>query len=135
MTNISFPANLANPGKRFILEAVVQRDFHTCQMCGSAEGDCCLHDRLPTSLHVIAILPFRLGGRFVEDNLRTVCLTCASGMQAIENRSLKSGAMEVPERLGRIQLLTQVRRAMVDDQKAVAKWLFNKFKPHIPFDE
>ena len=56
-------------------------------------------------------------------------------MQAIENRSLKSGAMEVPERLGRIQLLTQVRRAMVDDQKAVAKWLFNKFKPHIPFDE
>ena len=62
MTNISLSAQLSNPRKRFIVEAVVERDLRICQMCGSAEGDHCLHDGRPISLHVIAIQQFRLGG-------------------------------------------------------------------------
>ena len=107
----------------------------TCQMCGSAEGDKCLNDGLPISLHLIAILQFRLGGRVEEDNLRTACSSCALGVQAIEKCSRKLGTMQLPERKECIQLLTQVRRATVEDQKAVAHRLFNKFKRHTPVDE
>ena len=135
MTNISFPGRPKNARKRFILEAVLRRDLRTCQMCGSAEGDKCLNDGRPISLHLIAILQFRLGGRLEEDNLRTVCSSCASGVQAIENSSRKFGTVQLPERKNCIQLLTQVRRAAVGDQKAVADWLFNKLKRHTPLDE
>lgn len=133
--NISFSRKPRDPRKRFILEAVLHRDLRTCQMCGSAEGDKCLNDGRPISLRVISILQFRLGGRFEEDNLRTVCSSCASGVQAIANRSLKFGTMPLPERKGCIRLLTQIRRATVEDQKAVTDWLFKKFKRHTPLDE
>ncbi len=133
--NISFSRKPRDPRKRFILEAVLLRDLRTCQMCGSAEGDKCLNDGRPIYLHVIAILQFGLGGRFEEDNLRTVCSSCASGVQAIENRSRKFSTIQLPERKGCIQLLTEIRRATLEDQKAVAEWLFNKFKRHGPADE
>ena len=87
MTNISFPARIRDPRKRAIAEAVLKRDGYTCQMCGSAEGDRCLFDWSLVSLRVAAIVDLRQGGRFQEDNLRTVCSTCSGGLQALERRS------------------------------------------------
>lgn len=126
MANIFFPGRARNPRKHLILEAVLQRDLRTCQMCGAAEGDRCLNDGSPISLRVMAILQFGLGGRFEKDNLRTVCSSCASGVQAIGNRSRKFGTIQLPERKGCVQLLTEIRRATVEDQKAVANWLLKK---------
>lgn len=135
MTNFSSEAEHEKSRQSGIIEAVMQRDDRTCQMCGSAEGDKCFFDERPISLQVITILPPRLGGRFEEDNLKSVCSSCATGMLAIENRARKSGNIEIPPRKGRIELLTQIRRASREDQKAVGDWLSNKFKTHVSPNE
>ena len=57
------------------------------------------------------------GGDDSPQNLRAVCTNCNEGLQ---NTSLPKP--------GRIHLLAQVRRATIDDQKAVLEWLEKKFK-------
>lgn len=104
-------------------------------MCGSTEGDKCLNDGRPVYLRVIPILQSDITGQFEVDQLRTVCSSCASGLQAIRNRTRKESRMQLPERKGCIQLLADIRRAAVHDQKAVVDWLFNHFKKGGSADE
>ena len=49
--------------------------------------------------------------------MRTICSTCAEGLQ--------NAAPIKPDRL---QLLAQIRRATLTDQREVLEWLLKKFK-------
>ncbi|MBC6443176.1 MAG: HNH endonuclease [Rhodobacteraceae bacterium] len=95
---------------------VLERNGYTCQMCGIGAGDPGEDDR-PTRLHVGHIVDRKHGGKDELFNLRTLCSTC--------NQGAKNLVQEPP---GRIWLLSQVRRASIDDQRAVLKWLKLKFR-------
>ncbi|MGI6496568.1 MAG: HNH endonuclease [Kiritimatiellia bacterium] len=56
-------------------------------------------------------------GKDELSNLRTLCSTCNQGAKNITT-----------EKPGAIWLLSQVRRAGRDEQKAVYEWLKTKFK-------
>lgn len=56
------------------------------------------------------------GGDDTPQNLRAVCTTCNEGLQ--------NTALPKPDR---IHLLSQIRRATIDDQKVVLNWLVKKF--------
>jgi len=56
------------------------------------------------------------GGDDSLSNLKTVCTNCNEGLQNI-----------TPAKPGRIDLLTRIRRATRDDQKAVLAWLLKKY--------
>jgi hypothetical protein len=58
----------------------------------------------------------RGGGRNPRGNLRTECRNC------------KEGLRNVPSPMSsRIELFKQIRRATIDDQRAVLGWLQRKF--------
>jgi len=57
------------------------------------------------------------GGDDTPQNLRAVCTNCNEGLQ--------NTALPKP---GRIHLLSQVRRATIDDQQVLLDWLLRKFK-------
>ncbi len=96
---------------------VFARDRHTCQMCGYMPGDpdpvCGNHTIRLTIRHII---DKSNGGEDSENNLRAVCTNCNEGLQ---NTSLPK-----PDR---VHLLVQIRRATMDDQRAVLDWLLQKF--------
>jgi hypothetical protein len=56
------------------------------------------------------------GGKDDPGNLRAVCTNCNEGLQNA-----------APQKPDRIQLLSQIRRATIDDQKVVLDWLLKKF--------
>jgi hypothetical protein len=56
------------------------------------------------------------GGKDEPSNLRAVCANCNEGLQNA-----------APQKPDRIQLLSQIRRATIDDQQAVLDWLQKKF--------
>jgi 5-methylcytosine-specific restriction endonuclease McrA len=56
------------------------------------------------------------GGDDSYQNLRAVCTNCNEGLQ--------NTALPKPDR---IYLLSQIRRATMDDQRAVLDWLLQKF--------
>ncbi|MEP6663524.1 MAG: HNH endonuclease signature motif containing protein [Verrucomicrobiota bacterium] len=64
------------------------------------------------------ILDKSKGGRDEPSNLRAVCTNCNEGLQNA-----------APQKPDRIQLLSQIRRATIDDQRAVLEWLQTKFTP------
>jgi len=96
---------------------VLERNGFTCQMCGLAAGD---PDPFISSrtvrLTMGHIIDKSKGGADSFENLRAACTNCNEGLQ---NASLPK-----PDR---IQLLAQVRRATLDDQKALLNWLLQKF--------
>jgi len=97
---------------------VFERNGFTCQMCGIAAGDQDPFNSVRTiRLTVGHIIDKSKGGADSFENLRAVCTNCNEGLQ---NASLPK-----PDR---IQLLSQVRRATLDDQKAVLDWLLQKFQ-------
>lgn len=112
------PASARNISKE-VRARVLERDGYTCQMCGVAAGD---PDPLNPSrgvrLTMGHIVDKEKGGEDTESNLRAVCTACNEGLQNM--------ALPKPDR---IWLLSQIRRATVDDQKAVLLWLQNKFSP------
>jgi hypothetical protein len=61
------------------------------------------------------------GGDDSPENLRAICDSCNEGLQNT-----------APPKPDRIHLLSQVRRATIDDQKAVLNWLSKKFAPREP---
>ena len=97
---------------------VLERNGYTCQMCGVAAGDA---DPLGTSrtvrLTMGHIIDKSKGGKDTHDNLRAICTACNEGLQ---NTS--------PAKPDRIHLLSQIRRATIQDQIAVLEWLRLKFK-------
>lgn len=97
---------------------VLDRNGFTCQSCGMAASD-------PDPFHVGRKIRLTLGhiidkskgGLDEPSNLRAICSNCNEGLQ---NTSLQK-----PDR---IHLLSQIRRATVEDQLAVLSWLSEKFK-------
>lgn len=95
---------------------VLDRNGFTCQSCGLTPGDIDPGTGRKVRLHVAHIVDKSLGGKDEMSNLRTYCSTC--------NQGAKNLTQEKPSR---IWLLSQVRRANLEDQKAVYDWLTKKF--------
>ena len=75
----------------------------------------------PVRLTIGHIIDKSKGGDDSPQNLRAICDRCNEGLQ---NTS--------PMKPDQIQLLSQIRRATLDDQKAVLNWLIRKFGVAIP---
>jgi hypothetical protein len=101
---------------------VLERNGHTCQMCGAAAGD---PDPFggPRSVRLTMghIKDKSKGGDDSAENLRAICDTCNEGLQNT-----------APMKPDRVHLLSQIRRATIDDQQAALDWLLKKFSPHPP---
>ena len=95
---------------------VFDRNGFTCQMCGLTPGDIDPATGRKVRLHIGHIKDRSLGGREELSNLRTLCSTCNQGAKNITT-----------EKPSTIWLLSQVRRAGYDEQKAVFEWLSKKF--------
>lgn len=95
---------------------VLDRNGFTCQMCGATPGETDPATGRKVRLHIGHIVDKSLGGVAELANLRTLCATC--------NQGAKNVTTEKPSR---VWLLSQVRRAGVNDQKAVLEWLIKKF--------
>ena len=96
---------------------VLERNGYTCQMCGLAAGDPDpLNPARTVRLTLGHIKDKSKGGDDTAQNLRAVCTNCNEGLQ---NTSLPK-----PDQ---IHLLSQIRRATIDDQQAVLAWLLQKF--------
>jgi len=95
---------------------VLDRNGFTCQMCGLTPGETDPATGRPVRLHIGHIKDKSLGGKDELSNLRTLCSTCNQGAKNITSEKPSS-----------IWLLSQVRRAGRDEQKAVYEWLKSKF--------
>lgn len=96
---------------------VLERNGFTCQMCGVAAGD---QDPLggprTVRLTIGHILDKSKGGDDTPQNLRAICTNCNEGLQ--------NTALPKPDQ---IHLLSQARRATINDQRVLLNWLLNKF--------
>lgn len=96
---------------------VLERNGYTCQMCGLAAGDPDPFNPSRTvRLTIGHIIDKSKGGDDSPQNLRAVCTNCNEGLQ---NTS--------PPKPSRIHLLSQIRRATIEDQQAALEWLLQKF--------
>lgn len=109
----AFQRSISKETRAFVLE----RNGYTCQMCGLAAGDPDpFHPSRTIRLTMGHIKDKSKGGSDEPNNLRAVCTNCNEGLQN-----------SAPQKPDRIQLLSQIRRATIDDQKAVLEWLHTKF--------
>ncbi len=110
----AFKRNISKETRAWVLE----RNGYTCQMCGVAAGD---PDPMGSDrtvrLTMGHIIDKSKGGDDSPQNLRAICTNCNEGLQ---NTSLPK-----PDQ---VHLLAQVRRATIDDQRVLLKWLLQKFK-------
>lgn len=95
---------------------VLDRNGFTCQMCGLSPGDVDPSTGRKVRLHIGHIKDKSLGGKDELSNLRALCSTC--------NQGAKNITIEKPTGLW---LLSQIRRAGQDEQRAVYDWLRKKF--------
>jgi 5-methylcytosine-specific restriction endonuclease McrA len=95
---------------------VLDRNGFTCQMCGLTPGELDPSTGRKVRLHIGHIVDKNLGGKDVLSNLRALCSTCNQGAKNITGEKPSS-----------IWLLSQVRRAGIEEQKAVFTWLAKKF--------
>lgn len=96
--------------------AVLDRNGFTCQMCGLTPGDIDPSTGRKVRLHIGHIVDRSHGGKEELSNLRALCSTCNQGAKNI-----------TPEKPSLVWLLTQIRRAGIDEQRAVYEWLSKKF--------
>jgi HNH endonuclease len=97
---------------------VLERNGYTCQTCGLAAGD--PDPFKPTRtvrLTLGHIIDKSKGGEDTPGNLRAICSNCNEGLQNA-----------APPKPDQVHLLSQIRRATIDDQKIVLDWLLNKFR-------
>ncbi|MDD2240360.1 MAG: HNH endonuclease [Kiritimatiellae bacterium] len=85
-------------------------------MCGLTPGETDPATGRSVRLHIGHIKDKSLGGKDELSNLRTLCSTCNQGAKNITSEKPSS-----------IWLLSQVRRAGRDEQKALYEWLKTKF--------
>jgi 5-methylcytosine-specific restriction endonuclease McrA len=95
---------------------VLDRNGFTCQMCGKCPGEIDPETGRKVRLHIGHIKDKSLGGKDELSNLRALCSTCNQGAKNITG-----------EKPTAIWLLSQVRRAGQDEQRAVYDWLRTKF--------
>lgn len=96
---------------------VLERNGYTCQMCGLAAGDPDpFHEGQTVRLTMGHIIDKSKAGEDTPANLRAVCTNCNEGLQ--------NAALPKPDR---VWLLSQVRRATIDDQLELLRWLEAKF--------
>lgn len=95
---------------------VLDRNGFTCQMCGLTPGDIDPATGRKVRLHIGHIKDKSLGGKDELANLHALCSTCNQGAKNI-----------TAEKPTTIWLLSQVRRAGRDEQRAVLDWLQKKF--------
>jgi 5-methylcytosine-specific restriction endonuclease McrA len=95
---------------------VLDRNGFTCQMCGKTPGEIDPDTGRKVRLHIGHIVDKKLGGKDELSNLRTLCSTC--------NQGAKNITLEKPSL---VWLLSQVRRASLDDQVKIKDWLNQKF--------
>lgn len=107
----------AKPISTRLRSQVLERNGYTCQMCGVGAGDPDEHfpGRM-VRLHIGHITDRSHGGRDELSNLRALCSTC--------NEGAKNLVQEPPSWSW---LLSQLRRAKIDDQRAALDWLKKKF--------
>lgn len=114
----ALPRTISKETRAFVLE----RNGYTCQMCGVAAGDPDpFHPGQTTRLTMGHIIDKSKGGEDTPANLRAICTNCNEGLQ--------NTASPKPDR---IWLLSQVRRATIDDQLEVLRWLESKFANVLP---
>ena len=114
----AFTRNISKETRAWVLE----RNGYTCQMCGVAAGDPDpMGGNRTVRLTMGHILDKSKGGDDSPGNLRAVCTNCNEGLQ--------NTALPKPDR---IHLLAQIRRATIQDQEAVLKWLLQKFANERP---
>lgn len=109
-------ANFARGISGRLRAAVLDRNGFTCQMCGLTPGDIDPYTGRKVRLHVGHIVDKSHGGKDELSNLRTLCSTC--------NQGAKNVTIEKPSK---IWLLSQIRRAGQDEQRAIYEWLRKKF--------
>lgn len=95
---------------------VLDRNGFTCQMCGLTPGDIDPNTDRKVRLHIGHITDKSLGGKDELSNLRTLCSTCNQGAKNVTG-----------EKPSEIWLLSQIRRAGRNEQRAVYDWLRTKF--------
>jgi hypothetical protein len=96
---------------------VLDRNGHTCQMCGAVAGEPHPYDpSRKTRLHIGHIIDKSLGGKDEASNLRALCSVCNEGASNL--------TLQRPDAL---KLLVQIRRATGADQVLALKWLVQKF--------
>lgn len=95
---------------------VLDRNGFTCVMCGLTPTDTDPTTGRNVRLHIGHIKDKSLGGKDELQNLHALCSTCNQGAKNITT-----------EKPSTIWLLAQVRRAGVDEQRAVLEWLSKKF--------
>src|SRR5579864_5596421 len=109
----TFSRSISKETRAYVLE----RNGYTCQMCGLAAGDPDPFDSTRTvRLTMGHIIDKSKGGKDTPDNLRAICTNCNEGLQNT-----------APPKPDRIWLLSQVRRATVDDQREILRWLEQKY--------
>ena len=117
----SFARSISKETRAYVLE----RNGYTCQMCGLAAGDPDPFDPTRTvRLTMGHIIDKSKGGSDSPNNLRAICTNCNEGLQNI-----------APPKPDRLHLLTQVRRATIDDQLYLLEWLERKFAKNKPEPE
>ena len=110
----SFARTISKETRAYVLE----RNGYTCQMCGLAAGDPDPFESTRTvRLTMGHIIDKSKGGSDTSNNLRAICTNCNEGLQNIS-----------PPKPDRLHLITQVRRATIDDQLYLLEWLERKFK-------
>lgn len=95
---------------------VLDRNGFTCQMCGLTPGDLDPGTGRKVRLHIGHIVDKSLGGRDELSNLRSLCSTCNEGAKNVTQQKPST-----------IWLLSQIRRAGLEGQRAVLAWLGKKF--------
>ncbi len=96
---------------------ILDRNGFTCQSCGAEAGKPNPDDaERNTRLHISHIVDKSKGGSDDRSNLRALCSFCNEGAQNL--------TLDTPTW---VTLVSQLRRAKLDDQKQALAWLKRKF--------